>query len=91
MILWVTPLYSEALVRERTTPTEQPPLLSEVSANFFADRGVSRGQRNGSLRQYSRVSRPEPLLFLSSSSSVVLYRPPRPVTGIALLYFIIAV
>jgi hypothetical protein len=30
----------------------------------FADRGVSRGQRNGSSRHYSRFSRPEPLLFL---------------------------
>jgi hypothetical protein len=38
----------------------------------FADRGVSRGQRDGSLRPYSRFYRPEPLLFLSGSSSVVL-------------------
>jgi hypothetical protein len=28
-----------ALVRKRTVPTERPPLVSEVSANFFADRG----------------------------------------------------
>ena len=41
---------SVALVRERTIPTERPPLVGEVSANFFADRGVSRGQRNGSPR-----------------------------------------
>jgi hypothetical protein len=27
-----------ASVRKRTTPTERPPLASEVSANFFADR-----------------------------------------------------
>jgi hypothetical protein len=40
----------------------------------FADRGVPRGQRDGSLRPYSRVSRPEPLLFLPSSSSVLLTR-----------------
>jgi hypothetical protein len=33
-----------------------------------------RGQRDGSLRMYSRFSRPEPLLFLPSSSSVVLMR-----------------
>jgi hypothetical protein len=26
-------------VRERTIPTERPPLVSEVIANFFADRG----------------------------------------------------
>jgi hypothetical protein len=31
-------------------------------------------QRDGSLRSYSRRSRPEPLLFLLSSSSVVLTR-----------------
>jgi hypothetical protein len=35
---------------------------------------VLRGQRDGSLRPYSRLSRPEPLLFLSSSSSIVLTR-----------------
>jgi hypothetical protein len=33
-----------------------------------------RGQRDGSLWQYSRISRPEPLFFLSSSSSIVLRR-----------------
>ena len=38
-----------ALVRERTTPRERPPPVGEVSAKF-ADRGVSRGQRNGSPR-----------------------------------------
>jgi hypothetical protein len=32
------------------------------------------GQRDGSPRPYSRISRPEPLLSLSSSSSVVLTR-----------------
>ena len=40
---------SVAIVRERTIPTERPPPVGEVSANF-ADRGVSRGQRNGSPR-----------------------------------------
>jgi hypothetical protein len=35
---------------------------------------MSRGQRDGSLQPYSRISRPEPLLFLSSSSSIVLTR-----------------
>jgi hypothetical protein len=33
---------------------------------------VPRGQRDGSLRPYSRISRPEPLLLLPSSSSIVL-------------------
>jgi hypothetical protein len=35
---------------------------------------VPRGQRHESLRPYSRLSRPEPLLFLPSSSSVALTR-----------------
>jgi hypothetical protein len=34
---------SVAWVRERTIPTERPPLVREVSANF-ADWGVSYGQ-----------------------------------------------
>jgi hypothetical protein len=42
-------LNSVALVRERTIPTERPPPVGEVSANF-SGRGVSRGQRNGSPR-----------------------------------------
>jgi hypothetical protein len=37
------------LVRTRTIPTERPPLVGEVSANFCGYR-VSRGQRNGFLR-----------------------------------------
>jgi hypothetical protein len=36
---------SVALVRERTIPTEQPPLVGEVSANVCGYR-VSRGQHN---------------------------------------------
>jgi hypothetical protein len=30
---------SVASVHKRTIPTERPPLVGEVSANFFADRG----------------------------------------------------
>jgi hypothetical protein len=60
-------------VRERTISTERPPLVDEVSANFWGKK-VPRGQRDGSLRPYSLLSRPEPLLFLSGSSSVVLTR-----------------
>jgi hypothetical protein len=37
------------LVRQRTIPTERPPLVAEVSANFSRQR-VSRGQRNKSPR-----------------------------------------
>jgi hypothetical protein len=64
---------SVAWVRERTIPTGRPPLVGEVSAIFWAKR-VPRGQLDGSLRQHSRLSRPEPLFFLSSSSSIVLTR-----------------
>jgi hypothetical protein len=49
-------------VRERTIPTERPPPVGEVIANFCGER-VPRGQRDGSLRPYSRFSRQEPLLF----------------------------
>jgi hypothetical protein len=48
--------------------------LSAMLEPTFADRGVPRGQRDGPLRPYSRFSRPEPLLFLPSSSSAVLTR-----------------
>jgi hypothetical protein len=40
----------------------------------LGDRGVSRGQCDGLLRSYCWFSRPEPLLFLPSSSSIVLTR-----------------
>jgi hypothetical protein len=64
---------SVALVREWTIPAEWPSLVGEVTANFFGQR-MLRGLRNGSAWLYSRLSRPEPLLFLSSSSSIVLMR-----------------
>jgi hypothetical protein len=60
------------LVREPTIPTERPPLLGEVSANFW-DTGCHVVSVT-SLRPYSRISRPEPLLFLPSSYSFVLTR-----------------
>jgi hypothetical protein len=53
------------------------PSDSRLSAKLvptFVVRGASRGQYDGSLQPYSRLSRPEPLLFLPSSSSVVLTR-----------------
>jgi hypothetical protein len=62
-----------ALVRERTMPTERPPLVGEV-VQTFADRGcreVSTTDSHGSLTQFSR---PEPLLVLPSNFSVVLTR-----------------
>jgi hypothetical protein len=44
----------------------------------FADKGVSRSQRDGSLRPYSRISRQEPLRFLPNSSSIILTRLSEP-------------
>jgi hypothetical protein len=49
------------------------PRLSAKLVSTFED-SASRGQRNRCLRPYSRLSRPEPILFLPSSSSVVLTR-----------------
>jgi hypothetical protein len=40
---------SGPLARQRTIPTERPPLVGEISANFSEQR-VSRGQRNESPR-----------------------------------------
>jgi hypothetical protein len=60
-----------ALVREGTILTQQPPLDGEVSVNVCGWR-VSRGQRNGSLWPYSWLPRPEQLLCLPSSCSIVL-------------------
>jgi hypothetical protein len=57
--------------RERTIPTERPPLVGEVIVNFCGSR-MPRGQRDGSLRPCSRLSRHDPATFLSSTSSVVI-------------------
>jgi hypothetical protein len=60
-------------VRERTIPTERLLLVDDISTNFCGER-VPRGQRDESLLPYSRISRPEPLFFLTSISSFVLTR-----------------
>jgi hypothetical protein len=77
-------LNSVAWVRDRTIQTERPPLVGEVRANFCGSR-VPRTQRNGFLRQYSWLSRSEPLHFLPSSSWNILRRlsgpRSRPVTS----------
>jgi hypothetical protein len=65
-----TKLNSVTWLREWTINTKRLPLVGKVSANFC----WPHGQRDRSLRPYSRIPRPEPLLFLSSSSSVVLTR-----------------
>jgi hypothetical protein len=46
---------------------------------------VPRGQSDGSLRPYSQIARQEPLLFLPSSSSIVLTRMTGPVPDPLLL------
>jgi hypothetical protein len=56
---------------------------------LFADRGVPCGQRNGSIRPYSRFSRQEPLLFLPSSSSVVLTRLSGPRSRPTTFFFLV--
>jgi hypothetical protein len=50
-----------------------PPLVGEVSVNFCRE-GMLRGLRKRSPRPYSRPFRPEPLLFLPSSFTIVLTR-----------------
>jgi hypothetical protein len=50
--------YCVALVSKRTIPTERPPLVGEVSANFCGS-SVPRDQRDRSLRPYCRLSRPD--------------------------------
>jgi hypothetical protein len=64
-------------VRERTMSTKRPSLVGEVCANFCRPR-VPRGQRDRSLWLYSRFYKPEPPLFPSSSSSIVLTRLSEP-------------
>jgi hypothetical protein len=54
---------SLAWFRERTIPTERPPLVGEVSDNFL-NREASCGQRDGSLWPYLLFSRPELLLSI---------------------------
>jgi hypothetical protein len=64
--------------------------LSEKIVPTFADRRVSRGQRDRSLRPYYRLSRPDSIHFLSSSSSFVLTRlsggNSRPTTSLKIWY-----
>jgi hypothetical protein len=48
-------------VHERTIPTERPPLVGEVIANFLRIEGATWSAWR--VRPYSRFSRQEPLLF----------------------------
>jgi hypothetical protein len=61
-LIYINKKNSMVWVRERTIPTERPPLVGEVIANVRGYR-VPRGQRDGSLRPYLRFSMQEPLLF----------------------------
>jgi hypothetical protein len=62
----LTKTNSVASVRERTIPTERPPLVGEVNSNFCGWR-VPHGQRDGSLRPHSRISRPDFYLWVLHS------------------------
>jgi hypothetical protein len=57
---------SLVLIQSQMNPSERPPQVGEGSAKFCSAAYP--------LRPYSRFSRPEPLLFLTSSSSIVLTR-----------------
>jgi hypothetical protein len=57
--------------RERTIPTERPPLVGEVIAKFLGIEGA-RGQRDGSLHPYSRFSIQQPLLFYQVAPQLYL-------------------
>jgi hypothetical protein len=48
--------------------------LVNAVMNLWVTLNAGRGQPDGNLRPYSRFSRPVSLLFLSSSSSIVLTR-----------------
>src|SRR5215468_7523881 len=65
---------SVAVVRERTIPTERPPPVGEVSANLWRIEGSHVVSATGPHGRKSLFSRPESLLFHSSSSSVDLTR-----------------
>jgi hypothetical protein len=61
-----------AIVRKRTISTERPPLVGEVSAKWVE--GVAWSAQRIPTAVNLDFSTPEPLLFHSSSSSIVLTR-----------------
>jgi hypothetical protein len=69
--LWIILSYSVVSVLKRTIPTERPPLVGEVSANFCGYR-VPRDQRDRSLRPYSRISRPRIILSVLQNCNFVV-------------------
>ena len=74
IIIIKTKLNSVALVRERTIPTERPPPVGEVSANFCGQMGVTWSAQRVHTAVNLCFLDLEPLLFYSSSSSVDLTR-----------------
>jgi hypothetical protein len=69
---------SVALVRKRTVPTERPPPVGEVSANYLRIEGVAWSAQRIPTAVNLGFLDPEPVLFHSSSSSVILTRLSRP-------------
>jgi hypothetical protein len=62
-------------VRKKTIPTERPQLVGEVRANVLRIEGATwSAWRIPTVVISARFSRPEPLFFLSSSSSIILMR-----------------
>jgi hypothetical protein len=65
---------SVALVGKATIPTERPSLVGEVSANFLQIESVAWSAQRIPTAFNLDFLEPEPLLFHSSSSSVILTR-----------------
>jgi hypothetical protein len=60
---WISASDSGGLVRQRTIPTERPPLVGEVSVNLERIEGVAWWAQQIPTAVNFRFSRPEPLLF----------------------------
>jgi hypothetical protein len=65
-------LISVTLARKRTLPTERPPLVGEVSAKFLRIEVVAWSAQRILMAVNLGFLDPEPLLFRSSSSSVIV-------------------
>ena len=76
-------LNSVALVWEQTIPTERPPPVGEVVPTF-ADRGVSRGQRNKSPRPLKQYIPKKYISFGIKFTSSVIVR----VIGLCMILFV---
>jgi hypothetical protein len=63
---------------DRTVSTERPPIFCEVSTNSLRIERYCVVRAANPLLPQSRFSRPDPLLFIPSSCSVVLSKPSGP-------------